>query len=313
LAIGVDVGGTSLRAALVDERGKIARAVRRPLEERDPQKLLDQLDRLIVDLAVTKGPLPICVGLAAIIRVESGLVAVAPNLGWRDVPIGDMLAERYGRPVRLVNDLNAISVGEAACGAGRGAKDVVCVFVGTGVGMGAVIQGAMLEGSEGFATELGHIKIESVDTGRRCGCGERGCLEAYTSGRHLPDLLAAKVAHGVPSRLLDEVRGDLKALTADRIEAAAGAGDRAAVELWEEIGVRLGRAIGNLITVLNPRAVVLGGGVLLAAPSLRKRVVTQLERYAGRQQLGSVAVRDSELGDHAGLVGAGLLAHGWRG
>ncbi len=302
LAVAMDIGGSSLRAALVDARGKIARAVRRELIAREPKAVLDGIERLVRDLEAPEGS-PMAAGLAAVLKVKSGEVVVAPNLAWRDVPFGALLAERFGRPVRLVNDLDAIAMGEARCGAGRGAEDVVCVFVGTGVGMGAVVRGEVLEGAEGMATELGHIKIESVEAGRICGCGERGCLEAYTSGRHLGDLYAEKVATGVAGLRAGAT------LKADAIEAAAREGDRAARALWQDVGDRLGRAIGNLVTLFNPAVVVLGGGVLHAAASLRALVEERLRAYAGRAQMESAHVRDSELGDHAGLVGAGLLAH----
>lgn len=308
-AIGIDVGGTSLRAALVDESGKIVRAQRRKLGERTPEALLDQLEALLKSLDAEDASLPIAMGLAAITHLKTGVVAVAPNLGWRDVPFGDLLAARFKRPVRLVNDLDAITVGEARCGAGRGADDVVCVFVGTGVGMGAVVHGRVLEGYNGTATELGHIKVTSAAEGRPCGCGERGCLETYASGRHLPDLLATEAAKGTKTRLLDEVKGDFKALTAERIEAAARDGDEAALAVWRCAADHLGRAIGNVVTLLNPRVLILGGGVLNAALSLRRDVVAATTAYAGRVQLADLEIRESELGDHAGLVGAGLLAH----
>ena len=308
-AIGIDVGGSSLRAALVDENGKILRAQRRSLGERTPTAILDQLQALFMSLSVDDAGLPIGMGLAGFIRLDSGVVTVAPNLGWRDVPFGEMLADRFKRRVRLVNDLDAITVGEARCGAGRGADNVVCVFVGTGVGMGAVVHGRVLEGHGGTATELGHIKIASVADGRPCGCGERGCLEAYTSGRHLPDLLTAQATGGMKTRLVDEVCGDLKALTAERIEAAAGDGDEAALALWRDVTGHLGRAIGNVVTLFNPRVLILGGGVLNAAASLRQKVAAEIGIYAGKQQLADLEIRESELGDHAGLVGAGLLAH----
>ena len=244
-AIGIDVGGSSLRAALVDETGKILRAQRRKLGERTPEALLDQLAALLKSLGAEDPAMPIGMGLAAIIRLKGGIVAVAPNLGWRDVPFGEMLAARFERPVRLVNDLDAITVGEASCGAGRGADNVICVFVGTGVGMGAVVHGRVLEGYNGTATELGHVKVESAALGRSSGCGERGCLEAYASGRHLPDLLSAEAARGKKTRLLDEVKGDLKSLTAERIEAAARDGDEAALSLWASIADILGRQVAS--------------------------------------------------------------------
>ncbi|MBI5507739.1 MAG: ROK family protein [Deltaproteobacteria bacterium] len=309
-AIGIDIGGSSLRAAIVEHDGRIVRAKSRRLGERSPEALLNQLEDLLQSLGGA-GDAAMAVGLAAVIRLQTGVVTVAPNLGWHQVPFAEMLARRFGRPVRLVNDLDAITVGEAACGAGKGATDVVCVFVGTGVGMGAVVDGRVLEGCGGTATELGHIKVESTIDGRLCGCGERGCLETYASGRHLPELVRAKVERGRQTRLVADVEGhgDWKALTAERIEAAAKDGDEVAREVWRDAAGYLGRAIGNLVTIFNPRVLVLGGGVLEAAPSLRRAVVAGINADAARPQLADVSIRDSELGDQAGLVGAGLLAH----
>lgn len=307
-AVGIDVGGTSLRAALVDARGEVIASVKNPLADRTPGALVAATAALVEQLAPGDATMPIGVGLAAQLRVREGRVAVAPNLGWRDVPYGSMLRERFGRPVRLVNDLDAITMGEAGVGAARGERDVVCVFLGTGLGMGAVVQGQLLEGAEGLATELGHIKVESVDDGRVCGCGQRGCLEAYTSGRHLPSLLAQKIASGLACRLADAVRTTPEAVTADRIEAAIEAGDPACAALWDDIGERMARVLGNVVAVFNPRVLVLGGGVLFAAPRLRRRIEERLSAYAPPAHASVLAVRDAALGDQAGLIGAALSA-----
>ncbi len=308
VAVGVDVGGTNLRAALVSADGKVQQRQARPLNGRSPPEVIEQIAKLKDGLGPEAADAPMAVGFAAQLYVHEGVVAVAPNLGWRDVPLGQLLATRFGRPVRLLNDLDAIAMGEAAQGAGQGTDDLLCVFVGTGVGMGAVVQGRIVEGADGLATELGHIKIASPKDGRLCGCGERGCLEAYTSGRHLPELIAEKIAAGVPSAVLEAVPGALQRLTADVIESAALRGDKAACELWNEVGERLGIAIANVSTLLNPRVLVLGGGVLTAARSLRERVVGWVEAATERPHLARLSIRESALGDDAGLVGAGLLA-----
>ncbi len=307
LAVGVDLGGSTLRAALVDAQGDIVRAVRRPLGERSPEAVVDQLALLLGELAPPPGA-PMAVGLAGSIRSHGGVVALAPNLGWRELPFGALLAARFGG-ARLVNDLGAITVGEAERGAGRGARDVVCVFVGTGVGMGAVVGGALLEGHGGLAAELGHAKVVEPEQGRLCGCGERGCLEAYVGGRHLPALLGEQLAAGVAS---DRFRADdpvLASVDAAVLEEAAAAGDPAALAVWRRAAELLGRALGTVIAVLSPRGLVLGGGVLRRAPHLRALVGERLQANGPRPQLAELVIRDSELGDDAGLVGAGLLAH----
>jgi glucokinase len=307
-AIGIDLGGTTARAALVREDGVVVKAERRILTGRSPQQILEQVVGLVRELDPGALDLPAAMGIAAQLWVHRGVVAVAPNLGWTDVAFGSMLEGAFGHRVRLVNDLDAITVGEARRGAGRGEQDVMVVFVGTGVGLGVICQGALLEGSDGLATELGHTKIASPGTGRGCGCGERGCLEAYTSGRHLPQLLVEKAATGLDCPLLDSARGDLEKVNAVTLEQAALTGDPAATALWEDIAHALGVAIANAVTLLNPHVLVLGGGVITSAPSLRERIVHVMRAYAARPALSNLVVRDTELGDQAGLVGAGLLA-----
>ena len=308
MALGIDVGGTHLRAALVDARGNIVRLVRRKIEARDPDSLLDAMEGAKTDLDYGHQFVPMGLGIAAQIWLENGVVALAPNLGWRDVPFGAMLEERFGQPVRMVNDLNAIAFGESVCGAGHGTRDMVCVFVGTGVGMGAVAGGRVVEGADGLATELGHIKVDSVLTGRQCGCGERGCLEAYASGRHLPALLLAKHDEGLTCALVEEVGREPGHLTADRIDAAAQAGDKAAQAVWLDIAELLGQAIGNTVTLFNPRVLVLGGGVLTSAPSLMTMVHTSIRRYAAASARVRLEVRSTTLVDNAGVIGSALLA-----
>ena len=310
-AVGIDIGGTHLRAALIDADGGVCHVVRQNLVGRDPQALVALIDQALAAL-VQHDPrtrqLPMGLGLAAQLWVKTGVVAVAPNLGWRNVPFGSMLAARFGPAVRMVNDLNAIAVGEAWCGAGAGCSDLACVFVGTGVGMGAVVDDAVVEGADGLATELGHIKVADPATGRLCGCGERGCIEAYASGRHLPDLLADKVRAGLKSRLHAAAGDNPTALSAGAIDAAAGEGDPAAQALWDDIARLLGCAIGNAITLFNPRVLVLGGGVLGAAPSLREAIARRLKDYAARPAQTNLRIVDTALGDDAGIVGAAHLA-----
>ncbi|MBN1962665.1 MAG: ROK family protein [Deltaproteobacteria bacterium] len=308
LAVGIDLGGTTARAALVDENGNIIKDARALLSDYTPAAVITQLIGLIKGLDSKGLSYPAAMGIAAQLWVKTGIVAVSPNLGWKDVAFGDMLKEAFGQQIRLVNDLDAITVGEARCGAGRGEQDVLCMFLGTGVGMGAICQGLLLEGADGLATELGHIKVASPKTGRACGCGERGCVEAYSSGRHLPELLAEKVKSGLLSPLFDSVAGDLSKLNAVNIEAACIYGDKAADALWNDIAEKLGLATANAITILNPRVAILGGGVLVLAPTLRQRIVQVIKDNTARPALSKLEIRDTELGDKAGLVGAGLLA-----
>ncbi len=313
LGLGIDLGGTNLRVALIGPGGEILAAARGRLSDREPTAVVERAFELVDgELRASRGDevveAPVCIGVAGQVHPASGVIAVAPNLGWRDVAFGELMGERFGRPVRVLNDLSAIALGEAKAGAGRGAGDLVCLFVGTGVGMGALLDGQMVEGSTGMAAELGHVKIACPSEGRRCGCGDRGCLEAYTSGAHLSELLAEKAAVGVPTRLVEEVRGDLTQIDAVRIEAAVADRDPAATELWHEIAERLGRAVGTVVPLFDPEVLVLGGGVLDRAPLLRQWTHEQAYRHVGPAYAAHLRVVDSELGDDAGVIGAGLAA-----
>lgn len=310
--VGIDIGGTHLRAADVDVHGKILASKRREIVRRDPQGLLEQIAEAIEALrAVNPYPtrVPIGLGLAGQLNTHTGVVAVAPNLGWNNIAFGDLFAKRFLQPVRLVNDLNAITVGESLFGAGHGAEHVACVFVGTGVGMGAVSHGVLIEGVQGVATELGHIKVDSPKTGRACGCGEFGCLEAYCSGRHLPDLFREKHQSYLDSPLMQRALQDPQLrLGADTIETATRAGDPAAINLWEDIALKLGRAIGNVVTIFNSQILVLGGGVLRSAPSLEQRVIAHIKAITAKPALSSLQIRHTTLGEDAGVIGAASIA-----
>ncbi len=308
-AIAIDLGGTNIRAALVDGKGNVEQFNKVKVEDRSPEAIARDVARLVSGLSGATKELGITMTVPSSVWTETGLVANAPNLGWRDVLFGPILEKTSGLPVRLVNDLNAITYGEAMVGDGKGERDVACVFIGTGVGMGAVSNGILTEGADGLAPEIGHIKYESSVTGRRCGCGQLGCIEAYVSGRHLPELLHDVHENGTPSQLIEE-RGDAwRELTSKDIEEAAVAGDKAARLLWHDIAERCAWLLGTVIMTWNPRVIVLGGGVLQTAPTLAQSVDDAVPRYAWPSFLQKLRIVQTTLGDNAGIIGAGLSAH----
>ncbi len=295
LSVGVDLGGTNARAALVDEQGHIESQVKRKLTGREPASVADVLATAIQEVQHEGEALPVGVGVAGQILGDSGVVSVGPNLGWRDVPFAAMLMERIGRPVSLLNDLQAAALGEQGSGAASGCKDAILVFVGSGVGGALILEGSLYTGALGVAGEIGHTR--AVPDGRRCGCGELGCLEAYVSGRNLTERVTEALAGGAFSKLRS---GD----SATQIEREAIAGDALAIELFEEVVRLLSLAIGNLATTLNPTLVVLGGGVFLNGPELRRRVGQGVLEQAARISRVGLKVTDAKLGDDAGVVGA---------
>ncbi len=220
---------------------------------------------------------------------------------------GEVIGKATDLSARLYNDLNAITYGETHAGAGRGEDNVACVFIGTGVGMGVVCDGRLYEGEEGLAPELGHIKYESAHTGRLCGCGQKGCVEAYVSGAHLPSLLKEVHDSGTKSALMQ--RTDWQHITSVDIENAAVAGDAGAQMLWRQIAERCAWLLGVVTMTFNPKVIVIGGGVLHMAPSLAHAVSEHMPHYSWPSFLKNMRIVDTELGDNAGIIGAGLAAH----
>jgi glucokinase len=243
------------------------------------------------------------VGIGAPGLVQQGIVRRMVNVpGWRNVRLQHALEQRLGCPCRVDNDANCAALGEASFGAGRGAKQVVAVTLGTGVGGGLVLDGRLYRGANGAAGEIGHMVVDPG--GPRCGCGRRGCLEAHVGTAAI--LRRARAAmRRQPGPLRRLAAGSR--LTPRLVSDAAAAGDASARRVWEETGTWLGIGLANVVNLLNPDRIVIGGGVSGAwryfAPSMRRAMTSHAvfsEAVTGR------AVR-ARLGAHAGVVGAAVL------
>jgi glucokinase len=307
--LGIDLGGTNARAAVVDEQGRILTSSKQALTERSPAAVVEVIAQTAAEAVAIAGQVQVrgCgVGAAGQIHRDSGVIAVAPNLGWRNVPLAALLTERLGRPVRVVNDLAAAAWGELHAGAGRGAHDVYVAFVGSGVGSAIIANGQLVRGGGGVAGELGHTKV--VPGGRRCGCGELGCLEAYAGGHNLIAQAREMLMAGSSTVLAELIEGDPARITPLTLEQAADAGDAGAREIYDRAGHMLGLAIANMVTVLNPARLILGGGVLLNCPGLRRYVVESVQAYASNTSREGLLIAEAELGDDSGLIGAALLS-----
>jgi glucokinase len=220
------------------------------------------------------------------------------------VPFAQLLEQRIHRPVWLENDVNAISWGEFRFGAAKGVRDAVCVFVGTGVGGGAVLGGELYRGAHNTSMEIGHLRCE--EDGRRCGCGARGCLEAYAGGRHL-----AEIGQEAPTReLLDAAGGDPTLIHAGHLDQAAQAGDDYSHGILARGGRYLGHALASTVTLLNPATLVLGGTIWTQCETLRNSALASFEALVNPSARGGLEIADAELGDDAGVLGAADL--GWR-
>ncbi|HTN50885.1 MAG TPA: ROK family protein [Anaeromyxobacter sp.] len=316
LSVGVDLGGTNARAAVVDaESGAIVASHKEPVRDRSPEKVV-QVIRQAVARAGEAARLPagpagrVGVGVAGQVLGSTGVVLNAPNLGWRDVPLGQLLGAALGAPVRIANDLSVAAWGEKRFGAARGLDHVVLVFVGSGVGGGLILGGKLHEGASGVAGEIGHVKVRPARPEtqvRRCGCGQWGCLEAYTSGMNVAARVREEIAAGARTLVAERAGGDLSRVNASLVDEACRASDPYAVALWAEVSELLGTAIANLVTLLNPDRVILGGGVLLGAPRLSELVSQAFDEAVSRSALRGLTVERAALGDDAGVIGAALL------
>lgn len=316
LAIGVDLGGTNARAAVVDvDSGEIVAAHKEPLRDRDPAKVVEVVRHALAEaanaasIAVTAAG-SVGVGVAGQCLGATGVVLNAPNLGWRDVPFGDLLRGAVGVPVRIANDLSVAAWGEKRFGAAKGLDDVVLVFVGSGVGSGLILGGRLHEGAQGVGGEFGHVKVRPSRPGtapRRCGCGQVGCLEAYTSGMNVAARVREELAAGAETSILSLAGGDPARVTASHVDDAYRAGDAYARALWEEVGELLGTATANLVTILNPARLILGGGVLLGSPALAELVRRHFDLAVSRSATKGLTIERAWLGDDAGVVGAAVL------
>ncbi|HEU4946065.1 MAG TPA: ROK family glucokinase [Kribbella sp.] len=310
LTIGIDVGGTKIAAGLVGPDGVIGARAHRDT----PADSVDGTAAAICDAAAEliagNDVEAVGIGAAGFVSSDRSTVLFAPNLAWRNEPLGARVADKLKIPVVVENDANAAAWGEFAFGAARDVQDMVCVTVGTGIGGGVVNDGELLRGAHGVAAELGHMRV--VPGGHRCGCGARGCLEQYASGRALVREGRAQAESGsLAAMQMLSVCGisDPAELTGPMITRAAAAGDPCAVELLEELGRWLGEGLASLATLFDPTLIVVGGGVSAAKELLLTSAETAFEKVlpakANRPHpMFSVA----ELGNDAGLIGAADLA-----
>ncbi|TIC88677.1 ROK family glucokinase [Nocardioides sp. GY 10113] len=309
LAIGIDIGGTKIAGALVDVEGEVLATDRVVSPATEPAAIESAVAGLVASLATGVEVQAVGVGAAGYVDAARANVLFAPNIAWRDEPLGADLTAMTGLPVVIENDANAAAWGEFRFGAGRDVDDQLMVTVGTGVGGGIISGGRLLRGAFGAAGEIGHLCV--VPDGVLCGCGNRGCLEQYGSGSAL--VRDARSTAGGGSRLAAGLReragGDPMAITGPMVTTAAREGDRFAIGLFEQLGHWLGHGIASLVEVLDPAVVVIGGGVSDAGSLLLDPLRSSFEqRLVGRGYRSVAEIRTAELGNRAGVIGAADLA-----
>ena len=311
LTIGVDVGGTKVAGGAVDDAGNVLSHVRRDTPAEDPAGTRETIISVAAELAKAHpDATAVGIGAAAWIDATRSIVLFAPNLAWRDEPLRKHVSEAVGLPTIVENDANAAAWAEFRFGAARDADDsMIMITVGTGIGGAIVLDGQLVRGTHGIAAELGHML--SVPDGHPCGCGRLGCLEQYASGRALLRFARAG-ARQDPGRagvLLGLAGGDADAITGLMITKAAQQGDPVSRDAFAQIGYWLGGAMADLVQILDPQVLVIGGGVidagdLLMGPTER----AYREALAVRGTLPVAPLLAAETGSAAGVIGAADLA-----
>jgi glucokinase len=308
LACGIDVGGTKIAGGVVDENGTLIEELRVESPATDVPAIEAAIEKLVTELRTRHPNEAVGVGAAGYIDKARAVVLFAPNLAWRDLDLKADLEHTLDLPVVVENDANAAAWGEFQFGAGHDVDDLLLVTVGTGVGGGVVLDGALYRGAFGVGAEIGHMRV--VPDGILCGCGNRGCFEMYASGSALVREArhAARAGSLLAADLLERADGDPDAITGPLITQAAQDGDAFATEQLSSVGRWLGEGIASLTAVLDPAVVVVGGGVseadeLLLGPA-RAAFRAQL---TGRGYRPMLEIRRARLGNQAGIIGAADL------
>jgi glucokinase len=312
--IGIDLGGTNIKAGLVHTvSGEIRGVQSTPTHSRDGHDaVIANMARLVDQIAEASGTPKeeiggIGIGLPGSIDIEQGKTVFLTNLPghWIDVPVRDKLKALAGLPVALINDARAMTLGEWRFGAGQGV-DIACLTLGTGIGGGLVINGRLHLGPTGSAGELGHVSVDV--NGPRCGCGNRGCIEAFASGPAISAMGMKAVVQGQETLIAQLAEGDLNRVTPELICEAALAGDRIAREIYEFAGMIIGAGVNNIILAVSPRRIVIGGGVAAAGDLILDPIRQSVRDRCFLQEVEEIAIVPAQLGNNAGLIGAAVWA-----
>ena len=314
--IGIDVGGTNVKIALVDDNGKIIYSNSVPTYAKmGYEYTVNNIKQAIKDLMKETNTTPsdiegIGFDFPGQVDCKTGVVKLAPNIpGWVNVPIAQMIEDEFHIPTRIDNDVRCAALGELKFGAGRGCENFICITVGTGIGSGIVINGKVVRGATNAAGELGHIKLQ-MNGGPICGCGDTGCLEAFASGPAIVAMAQEYIKGGKSTKFREMAAAEGGEITPYMVAKAAEEGDPVAKRIFEIVGEYIGIGLTSVINLLNPERVIIGGGIaesgeLLLGP-IRKTIKERAMVVAGN----AVEIVPAQLGNSAGVIGASMLIEG---
>lgn len=308
--IGVDVGGTNVKLALIDGSQNIVYSNVLPaMAKTGSENTINNIKQYIYDLMnetniyqnQIKG---IGFGFPGQVDCERGIVKLAPNIpGWVNVPIASIIEEEFGLKTKIDNDVKCATLAEFYFGAGRGCQNLICITVGTGIGSGLIINGKLVRGANNAAGEIGHIKLQ-MNNGPICGCGDTGCMEAFASGPAIVSIATEYISGGKSTKYKELANPDI---TPYIVAEAAKQGDRVAKRIYETMGEYIGIGLSSVVNLLNPEKIVVGGGVADCGELLLEPIRRTIKERAMPIQAESIEVVSAELGNTAGVIGASLL------
>lgn len=310
LRIGVDLGGTNIAAAVVNDSGEILLKISNPTMAKEGQegtvnRIIGTIKELIEKYDSRAEYKGIGIGVPGVCDIPNGIVKFAPNLFWKDVPIKEILQKEFSIPTYIDNDANAAALGEAWTGAGKDKRHIVCITLGTGVGSGLILNGDIFHGAQ-TAGELGHVTV--LEDGPKCNCGNTGCLETLAAAPGIARIAKDAVLEGKETILNNYVQGeDFTGLTAKEVFDSAKEGDLVANKIVEDVARYLGLALANVINLLNPELIVIGGGVAAAGETLFVPLKKVVEERALTDLYNDVEIVAAQLGNDAGIIGAAAL------
>ncbi len=312
--VGLDVGGTTMKAAVVDEHGQAGPSVSSPTEPERGQEhglatMCETIRRAVsADRRTMDGIAAIGVATPGTMDLKTGYILDPPNLKpWRNVPVRDHIFREFRKPTAFQNDANAAALGEFWVGAGAGARSLVLFTLGTGVGGGIIVNGEVLEGEHSHGAELGHTKIE-MSNPRACGCGKAGCLEAYASATAVVKRTREALAANPGSSKLGKISASHAELDAHEVFDSAKSGDRLARRIVEETASYLALAAANMMHVIDPEMIVFGGGLIETGNWFLDLIRQQVPRFAFPVPAARTKVVYAKLGTEAGFIGAAACA-----
>jgi glucokinase len=309
--LAVDLGGTKIRAAIVSPDYRvIARSHCLTHAEKGPDKVISRLSELIsgtlAQARLTTNEIRgICIAAAGAIDSKRGLITSSPNLPrWRNMPLRDEVASRFGVTTWLLNDASAAALGEQRLGAGNCADNLIYITVSTGIGGGIIIGGDLYIGDDGCAGEIGHMIIK--EGGPVCNCGQNGCLESLASGTAIAREALSRIDKGQKTAIYNIAGGDLKNVTAEIVALAAKQGDTVAREIIREASYYLGIGLANIVNIFNPELIVIGGGLSNMGNMFLGPARETMKRMAFKLPARNVRIVRSRLKDNAGILGAAI-------